>query len=368
MLPPLRGAHPGREADRRGRDSSRLRLPRGEPGLRRRGRGGRARLGRAARGRARAPAATSSRRSGSRARPACRSSSEGEPGELGFPLLVKAAAGGGGRGMRVVREAGELEEALAAARREAKAAFGDDARLLRALRRAAAPRRDPAARRRARRASSRSASASARSSGATRRCSRSRPHRRSTSSCAARDERGRRRVRARAIGYRSAGTAEFMLDGRDFFFLELNGRIQVEHPVTELVTGVDLVREQLRIAAGEPLRPEPCVPQGTRSRSGSTRRIRARSCRRPGASSGCGCPDGIRVDAGVEEGDEIGTRLRPADRQADRARGDARGGARATRRRARRRPRSRASSPTCRSCAGWSPTPPFAPARRPPRS
>src|SRR5205814_6844166 len=67
---------------------------------------------------------------------------------------------------------------------------------------------------------------------------------------------------ARAIGYRSAGTAEFMLDGRDFWFLELNGRIQVEHPVTELHPGVDLVKEQLRIAHGEPMQITDCYLAG----------------------------------------------------------------------------------------------------------
>src|SRR6266550_220805 len=115
---------------------------------------------------------------------------------------------------------------------------------------------------------------------------------------------------ARAIGYESAGTAEFMLDGRDFYFLELNARIQVEHPVTELVTGIDLVREQLRIAGGQPLvttcnllghavevrlyaeDPRTFLPQ-----AGKLERLRL--------------PAGIRVDAGVREGDEIGTAYDP---------------------------------------------------------
>ena len=115
---------------------------------------------------------------------------------------------------------------------------------------------------------------------------------------------------ARAIGYRSAGTAEFMLDGRDFWFLELNGRIQVEHPVTELVTGADLVVEQLRIAQGEPLQAEPRLvghavevrlyaedPRTFLPQTGRLERLRL--------------PDGIRVDAGVEEGDEVGTAYDP---------------------------------------------------------
>jgi 3-methylcrotonyl-CoA carboxylase alpha subunit len=117
----------------------------------------------------------------------------------------------------------------------------------------------------------------------------------------------------RAIGYESAGTAEFVLDGRDFWFLELNARIQVEHPVTELVTGVDIVREQLRIASGEALSdlvakcylrghavevrlyaedPRSFLPQ-----AGTLERLRL--------------PEGIRVDSGVREGDEIGTAYDP---------------------------------------------------------
>jgi acetyl/propionyl-CoA carboxylase alpha subunit len=115
---------------------------------------------------------------------------------------------------------------------------------------------------------------------------------------------------ARAIGYVSAGTAEFVLAGRDFFFLELNARIQVEHPVTELVTGVDLVREQLRVARGERIStgtgllghavevrlyaedPQTFLPQ-----AGRIERLRL--------------PSGIRVDAGVAEGDEVGTAYDP---------------------------------------------------------
>jgi acetyl/propionyl-CoA carboxylase alpha subunit len=115
---------------------------------------------------------------------------------------------------------------------------------------------------------------------------------------------------ARAIGYVGAGTAEFVVDGRDFYFLELNGRIQVEHPVTELVTGVDLVQWQLRIAQGEPLeiRSEPRGhavevrlyaedPRTFLPQAGRIDRLRL--------------PTSIRVDAGVAEGDEIGTGYDP---------------------------------------------------------
>ena len=115
---------------------------------------------------------------------------------------------------------------------------------------------------------------------------------------------------ARAIGYESAGTAEFMLAGRDFWFLELNARIQVEHPVTELVTGVDLVREQLLIAQGERLELRPVFsghavevrlyaedPRSFLPQAGRIDRLRL--------------PAGIRVDAGVAEGDEVGVSYDP---------------------------------------------------------
>jgi acetyl/propionyl-CoA carboxylase alpha subunit len=115
---------------------------------------------------------------------------------------------------------------------------------------------------------------------------------------------------ARAIGYVSAGTAEFVLDGPDFYFLELNARIQVEHPVTELVTGADLVREQLRIAQGEPLR-----ARGDLLGHAVEVRLYAEDPRtflpQAGRLDRLRLPDSIRVDAGVAEGDEIGTSYDP---------------------------------------------------------
>ena len=166
---------------------------------------------------------------------------EGGPDEVGFQLVIKAAAGGGGRGMRVVRAPGELEQGFAAAQREAKAAFGDDRVFLE---------RDVERPRHVEVQLLGDAHGTIVALG-ERECSVQRRHQKvleESPSVALDDElRGRMSESAvsfaEAIGYRSAGTAEFMLDGRDFWFLELNGRIRVEHPVTELVTGVDLVRE-----------------------------------------------------------------------------------------------------------------------------
>jgi acetyl/propionyl-CoA carboxylase alpha subunit len=232
----------------------------------------------------------------------------GEPDEVGFPLVVKAAAGGGGRGMRVVRVPSELEESLAAARREAKAAFGDDTVFCE--RYVERPRHVEI-------------QLLADEQGEVialgeRECSIQRRHQKvleeSPSPALDGDLRERMSEAAvafgRAIGYRSAGTVEFMLDGRDFYLLELNGRIQVEHPVTELVTGVDLVREQLRVAAGERLAIQPKLeghavevrlyaedPRTFLPQAGRIERLRL--------------PGGIRVDAGVEEGDEVGVAYDP---------------------------------------------------------
>jgi acetyl/propionyl-CoA carboxylase alpha subunit len=232
----------------------------------------------------------------------------GEPDEIGFPLVVKAAAGGGGRGMRVVRTRDELPEALEAARREAKAAFGDDRvfceRYVERPRHVeiqlladehgtvlALGERDCSIQRRHQKVLEESPSPSI-------------------------DERMRAAMSdaavafATAIGYVGAGTAEFMVDGRHFWFLELNGRIQVEHPVTELVTGIDLVQWQLRIASGETLDVR-ADPRGHVVEV----RLYAEDPRtffpQTGKIERLHLPTQIRVDAGVEEGDEIGVGYDP---------------------------------------------------------
>ncbi|MEA2624794.1 MAG: acetyl-CoA carboxylase, biotin carboxylase subunit, partial [Candidatus Binatota bacterium] len=176
---------------------------------------------------------------------------------LGLPLLVKAAAGGGGKGMRVVRDAGELPAALAAAEREALSAFGDGRVFLERL--VERPRH-----------------VEVQVLGdrhgnlihlGERECSLQRRHQKIVEEApsAAVDDALRDRLTqaalmaARAVGYSNAGTVEFLLapDG-EFYFLEINPRLQVEHPVTECVTGVDLVVAQIRVAAGErlPIRQE----------------------------------------------------------------------------------------------------------------
>ena len=181
------------------------------------------------------------------------SSDATDPGPVGFPLLVKATAGGGGKGMRLVTDPAELEAAVAAARREAERAFGDGRVYLE---------------RYVARARHVEIQILADAHGGCvhlgeRECSIQRRHQKivEESPSPAVDASLRARMGeaavelARSVGYRSAGTVEFLLDADtgEFYFLEVNTRLQVEHPVTEEVTGIDLVREQFRVAAGEPL-------------------------------------------------------------------------------------------------------------------
>jgi 3-methylcrotonyl-CoA carboxylase alpha subunit len=170
---------------------------------------------------------------------------------IGFPVLVKASAGGGGRGMRIVRSAGELAAAIVSAKREAKAAFGDDRMLIEKF--VQNPRHIEV-------------QIIGDSHGNLlslfeRECTLQRRHQKVIEEapsptldaiqretvCAA------ARKAAAAVNYVGAGTIEFVSDGKDVFFIEMNTRLQVEHPVTELITGIDLVEWQLRVAFGEHL-------------------------------------------------------------------------------------------------------------------
>ena len=172
--------------------------------------------------------------------------------EYGFPVLIKAAAGGGGKGMRIVREAGELAQSLRSAQSEARSAFGDDRVYVEKY--LDNPRHIEF-------------QILADHYGniihlGERECSIQRRHQKVVEETpsvivddALRDTMGATAVNAaRACGYTNAGTIEFLVDSsRKFYFLEMNTRLQVEHPVTELRTGLDLVAEQLRVAAGHPL-------------------------------------------------------------------------------------------------------------------
>ncbi|BDG71210.1 acetyl/propionyl/methylcrotonyl-CoA carboxylase subunit alpha [Roseomonas fluvialis] len=231
-----------------------------------------------------------------------------EAARIGFPVLIKASAGGGGKGMRPVLSPAEFREELAGARREAKAAFGDDRVLLeRYLQK---PRHVEV-------------QVFADSEGRTihlhtRDCSVQRRHQKVLEEAPAPDLAPALRERlhdaaiaaARAVGYVNAGTIEFIVEGDDAFFMEMNTRLQVEHPVTEMITGLDLVEWQLRIAAGEPL-PLDEAPEAM----GHAVEVRLYA-EDPGADFrpsigrlsrffGPAQRPGVRMDTGVRDGDRI---------------------------------------------------------------
>ena len=232
-----------------------------------------------------------------------------EARKIGMPVLIKASAGGGGRGMRVVDDAAVFAESLEAAKREAKSAFGDDRVLLeRYLRR---PRHIEI-------------QILADAHGTIvhlgeRECSIQRRHQKIVEEApsTALDPQLRAKMgeagiaAARAVGYVNAGTVEFMLDeDRNFYFLEMNTRIQVEHPVTELAYGVDLVREQLRIASGEriDLAQSALTPRGWSIEARLYAEDPVTFLPSSGTLTTWIPPEGpgIRVDAGVTAGSEVG--------------------------------------------------------------
>ena len=236
--------------------------------------------------------------------------------QIGFPVIVKAVSGGGGRGLRVVEAPGRLRQAVERARHEAAAAFADDRLLIEKY--IAEPRHVEVQ------------VFADRLGGvvhlAERDCSIQRRHQKIVEEAPApnlspvlRQALGEAAVRAaEAVGYEGAGTVEFLIDGPErFYFMEMNTRLQVEHPVTEMITGLDLVEWQLRIAAGEPLplkQAEIAVnghafearicaedpAHGFLPATGTLRRLRF-----PEESAF------VRVDTGVREGDAVGASYDP---------------------------------------------------------
>jgi acetyl-CoA/propionyl-CoA carboxylase biotin carboxyl carrier protein len=237
--------------------------------------------------------------------------------QIGMPVLLKPSAGGGGKGMRVVRDPAELPDAIASARREARGSFGDDTLLVE--RYLDSPRHIEI-----------QVFADAHGNVVhlgERECSLQRRHQKIVEEspsplldAAARQRMGAAAVAAaRAVGYVGAGTVEYILSSarpEQFFFMEMNTRLQVEHPVTELVTGYDLVELQLRIAAGEPL------PFGQDDIALEGHAVEARvyaedpargflpTGGRVLALSEPAGPD-VRVDSGIAPGDEVGSSYDP---------------------------------------------------------
>jgi acetyl-CoA carboxylase biotin carboxylase subunit len=228
--------------------------------------------------------------------------------ELGYPVLVKAAAGGGGKGMRVVQGPDDLASALATAGSEALKAFGDGSVYLEKL--IVRPRHVEI---------QVLADASQTVHLGERECSIQRRHQKLVEEAPSiavdpdlRERMGSAAVAAaRAVGYRGAGTCEFLLaDDGAFYFLEMNTRIQVEHPVTELVYGVDLVREQLRIAGGQGMsvRQEELTPRGWAIECRITSEDPANGLLpSAGTISWLRVPSGpgVRWDAGISAGDTV---------------------------------------------------------------
>jgi acetyl-CoA/propionyl-CoA carboxylase biotin carboxyl carrier protein len=231
--------------------------------------------------------------------------------EFGWPVCIKAAFGGGGRGMKVVQSADEVDDAMASAQREAKAFFGrDEVYVERYL---TWPRHVEV-------------QIVGDQQGnvvwvSTRDCSAQRRHQKLVEEAPApglpdgvEEAMGEAAVKAaKAVGYYNAGTVEFIYQDGDFFFLEMNTRLQVEHPVTEVITGIDLVEWQIRVASGEPLPMTQEEVAARRYGHGIEIRINAEDPAEgkflpsPGHITKLVPPDGfgVRFDSGYESGDEI---------------------------------------------------------------